>query len=120
MRIWMRLEIITMGLLTLSLAPFFAATAAAQDPKLVEQGAKLFVDQKCSLCHSVAGKGNQKGPMEEHLAKVSAADIREWIVNAKEMTAKTKSERKPEMKAYTLEKGDVDALVAYLMSVKKK
>jgi hypothetical protein len=35
------------------------------------------------------------------------------------MTAKTKSERKPAMKAYTLPKDDLDALVAYLSSLKK-
>ena len=36
------------------------------------------------------------------------------------MTAKTKAARKPEMKAYTLPKEDVDALVAYLSAMKKK
>jgi hypothetical protein len=35
------------------------------------------------------------------------------------MTAKTKAERKPVMKSYPkLEKGDVDALVAYMQSLK--
>ena len=36
------------------------------------------------------------------------------------MTAKTKAPRKPEMKAYTLPKDEVDALVAYLSAMKKK
>ncbi len=36
------------------------------------------------------------------------------------MTAKTKATRKPEMKAYTLTKDEVDALVAYLVTMKKK
>jgi len=35
------------------------------------------------------------------------------------MTAKTKATRKPEMKAYALPKDDVDALVAYLTTLKK-
>jgi hypothetical protein len=35
------------------------------------------------------------------------------------MTEKTKATRKPEMKAYTLPKEDVDALVAYLSGMKK-
>jgi hypothetical protein len=35
------------------------------------------------------------------------------------MTAKTKATRKPEMKAYTLPKEDVDALVVFLSSLKK-
>ena len=35
------------------------------------------------------------------------------------MTAKTKATRKPEMKAFSLPKDDVDTLVAYLGSLKK-
>ena len=38
---------------------------------------------------------------------------------AKAMTEKTKASRKPEMKSYTLPKDDVDALVAYVASLKK-
>lgn len=95
-----------------------AAPAAAQDLKA--KGAQIFVDQKCGLCHSVAGKGNAKGPLDEVGTKLSAADIRSWITDAKGMTAKTGATRKPEMKQLTLEKDDVDALVAYLGTLKKK
>jgi mono/diheme cytochrome c family protein len=95
-----------------------AATAAAQDAKA--KGEKVFTDQKCSLCHSVGDKGNKKGPLDEVGSKLSADEIRQWIVDAKGMTAKTKATRKPEMKAYTLPKDDVDVLVAYLSSLKKK
>ena len=95
-----------------------AATALAQDAK-VAQGEKLFADQKCTLCHSIGDKGNKKGPLDSVAAKLKADEIREWIVDAKGMTAKTKAARKPEMKAYTLPKEDVDALVAYLMTLQK-
>jgi mono/diheme cytochrome c family protein len=95
-----------------------AASAAAQDAKT--QGEKVFAAQKCTLCHSVGGKGNSKGPLDEVGGKLPAGDIREWITDAKAMTAKTKATRKPEMKAYTLPKEDVDVLVAYLSAMKKK
>jgi len=94
-----------------------AGAAAAQDVKA--RGEKVYADQKCSLCHSIAGKGNAKGPLDGVGSKLSADDIRAWIVDAKAMTAKTKPTRKPEMKQYTLPKDDVDALVAYLSSLKK-
>jgi mono/diheme cytochrome c family protein len=92
--------------------------AAAQDLKA--KGEKLFVDQKCTLCHSIAGKGNTKGPLDDVGSKDSAADIRAWITDANAMTAKTGATRKPAMKQFTLEKDDVDALVAYLTTLKKK
>lgn len=94
-----------------------ASAAAAQDAKA--KGEKLFVDQKCTLCHSIGDKGNKKGPLDGVASKLSAAEIREWITDAKGMTAKTKATRKPEMKAFALPKEDVDALVAYLGSLKK-
>jgi mono/diheme cytochrome c family protein len=95
-----------------------AMPAAAQDLKA--KGEKLFVDQKCSLCHSIAGKGNAKGLMDDVGSKDSPADIRAWIVDANAMTAKTGAPRKPVMKQFSLEKDDVDALVAYLTTLKKK
>ena len=74
----------------------------------------MFTDQKCSLCHSIGDKGNKKGPLDGVASKLSAEEIRSWITDAKGMIAKTKPTRKPEMKAFTLPKEDVDALVAYL------
>jgi mono/diheme cytochrome c family protein len=99
------------------LSVFSAASAAAQDAKT--QGEKVFAAQKCALCHSVGGKGNPKGPMDEALSKLSADEIRAWITDANGMTAKTKATRKPAMKEYALPKEDVDALVAYLSAMKK-
>jgi len=93
-----------------------AASAAAQDAR---KGEALFAEQKCTLCHSIGDKGNKKGPLDGVAAKLKPADIREWIADAKGMTAKTKATRKPEMKAYSLPKEDVDALVAYLETMKK-
>jgi len=91
--------------------------AAGQDAK---RGEAVYAEQKCSLCHSIAGKGNAKGSLDDVGAKLSEAEIREWITNPKEMTTKTKAERKPPMKAYpNLPKADVDALVAYLQTLKK-
>jgi mono/diheme cytochrome c family protein len=102
--------------IVLSLA--FAASAAAQDAKAA--GERVYGEQKCSICHSVAGKGNAKGALDDVGSKLSADEIRAWITDAKAMTVKTKAPRKPEMKGYTLPKDEVDALVAYLSAMKKK
>lgn len=94
--------------------------ASAQDKAQIERGMKVYAEQKCMVCHSIAGKGNAKGALDNVGAKLKADEIREWIVNAAEMTKKTKAERKPPMKAFAnLPKEDVDALVAYLQSLKK-
>jgi mono/diheme cytochrome c family protein len=95
-----------------------ASTALAQDAK-VAHGQKVYAEQKCSVCHSIGPTGNKKGPLDSVGSRLSADDIRAWIVDAKGMTAKTKAPRKPEMKSYTLGKDDLDALVAYMLTLKK-
>jgi len=93
--------------------------ASAQNAQIAA-GEKLYATQKCAVCHSVAGVGNKKGPLEGVGAKLSADEIRQWIVDAPAMTTKTKADRKPPMKGYpNLPKADVDALIAYVQSVKK-
>jgi mono/diheme cytochrome c family protein len=92
-----------------------AGVASAQDAKA--KGDAVFAAQKCSMCHSVAGKGNPKGALDDVGTRLKADDIRAWVVDAKGMTAKTGATRKPDMKTYSLPKEDVDALVAYLTTL---
>lgn len=95
-------------------APAFAQDAAAK-------GAAVFAAQKCSMCHSIDGKGSAKGPLDDVGLKFKADEIRQWIVTPAEMAAKHNATRKPAMKAFAnLPKDDLDALVAYLASLKKK
>lgn len=108
-------------LVAFGIAAIAGAGLSAQDPKLVEKGQKVYVAQKCSVCHSVAGKGNKKGPLDEVGSKLTADELREWLLHPVEMTAKAKATRKPSMKPYDkLPKEDIDALVGYMQTLKKK
>jgi mono/diheme cytochrome c family protein len=116
------LNTFTRQLLPLSaLAVAFTLTgttpAAAQDAK---HGEAVYAAQKCSMCHAIAGKGKAANPLDGVGAKLSAADIKQWIVDPKGMTAKSGSTKKPPMPAkYAgLPAADIDALVAYLSSLK--
>lgn len=92
-------------------------TAAAQDAK-VQKGMQVYAAQKCSQCHSVAGKGNAKGKLDDVGSKLAPAEIKEWIVDPVGMAAKNKKDRKPPMKKKAIPDADVDALVAYLSTLK--
>ncbi len=109
------------GTMTVIALTAFAGAACARDAKL-EKGAKVFADQKCSMCHAIAGKGNAKGALDVVGSTLKAEEIRQWILDPVAMTAKAKAERKPPMPAKyaSLPKDDLDALVAYLSSLKKK
>lgn len=97
-----------------------ATSAAAQDSPQIERGKAVYAEQKCGMCHAVEGKGNKQHPLDGVGAKLSTADIRKWITNPKEMEAALPAKPKMPMKAYpSLKAEDLDALVAYLGSLKK-
>ncbi len=106
--------------LALGVGVLLAARPSFAQGASVERGMKVYEEQKCALCHSIGGKGNQKGPLDGVAAKLSAAEIRQWLVDPKAMAEKAKATRKPPMKAYAhLPAADLDALVAYLQTLKK-
>ena len=96
-------------------------TLQAQGAATAPAGEKVFAAQKCVICHSLAGKGNKNGPLDDVGNKLSASDIRAWIVTPAEMGKKVNATRKPPMKSFaSLPAADVDALVAYLQTLKLK
>jgi len=99
----------------LAASPLFAQNADA-----IQRGQKVYAAEKCNICHSIGTVGNRKGPLDDVGSRLTSDQIRDWITHAPEMTAKTKAERKPAMKAYpNLNKEDLEALVSYLASLKK-
>lgn len=87
----------------------------AQDDAKVAHGKEVFTAQKCSMCHQVEGKGNKNSPLDGVGSKLKPEEIRKWVTAPKEMQPNSK------MKAYpNLPAADLDALVAYLSSLKKK
>jgi mono/diheme cytochrome c family protein len=101
------------------------AVAMAQDAAKIEKGKKVYAEAKpmaCKACHSVAGVGNAKGSLDGCGSKLKAEEIKAWLRTPKDMAAKAKADRKPPMPAYPAEKlsdEDLDALTAYLLSLKK-
>jgi mono/diheme cytochrome c family protein len=106
--------------LTFGCAIAAAVAAAGQDAEQIKKGQAVYTAQKCQLCHAVAGKGNKANALDGVGKKLSADEIRQWITNPTEMTAKTKSTKKPPMpsKYGTLPAADLDALTAYMASLK--
>ena len=94
-----------------------SSMASAQDAK---KGEEVYTAQKCATCHSIAGKGGKTSPLDGIGAKMSAADIKEWIVDPAGATKKHGSTKKPPMpnRYAKLPAGDIDSLVAYMASLK--
>ena len=88
---------------------------AQDDTKTVDKGKGVYAAQHCSMCHAIAGKGNPRTPLDEVGSKLKPEAIKKYITTPKEMNKDSK------MKAYpSLPAPDLDALVAYLSTLKKK
>ena len=114
-----RTALVTVAL-ALAVTTATARSAAAQDAAQIKHGQEVYAAQKCQMCHAIAGKGSKSNPLDGVGGKLTADDIRHWITHPTEMTAKTKSTKKPPMpnKYGSLPAADLDGLVAYLQSLK--
>ena len=108
---------ILIGMTMMAAVALAPSMAAAQD---AAKGEQVFAAQKCSMCHQIAGKGNKLSPLDGVGKTLSAADIKEWIVDPEGTAAKTKPAptRKPPMKKKALSDEEVKTLVAYLATLK--
>lgn len=102
---------------------FSGSVALAQDAAKIAAGKKAYTDQKCSTCHQIAGQGTKMASALDKVGtKLSAADTKKWLTNTAEMEAKVTPKPKASManfmKTKKLTDADVDALVAYLQSLK--
>jgi cbb3-type cytochrome oxidase cytochrome c subunit len=89
------------------------------DP-LVTAGRKVYEQQKCSSCHQIAKRGNSRFPLDGVGSKLTAAQLRRWMTDTAEMEAalpRLPAIRMSEMR-FRLNARDLDALVAYLASLK--
>ncbi len=114
----MRVRILSVALMfgTMLVIP---SVASAQDA--AAKGAALYASNKCSVCHSIDGKGNAKGPLDGVGLKFTPAELHQWLDDPAAMSAKIKATRKPPMKSYkSLSQADKDALVAWMQTLKKK
>ena len=104
----------------LAVALVVGAPAVGRAQDAAQKGQQVYDAQKCSMCHSVAGKGSKANPLDGVGAKLSADQIREWIVDPVAIAKTSNSTKKPPMpkKYQTLPAGDIDALVAYMQSLK--
>ena len=98
------------------------ASLAAQDAKKVADGKKIYDAKECSKCHMIAGKGNKIGKLDGVATKVNPADMRKWLTDPAEMEKtldhKPKVKMSSKIKQMNLQAADIDALIAYLQTLK--
>jgi mono/diheme cytochrome c family protein len=98
------------GCLMTGSSPVVAQPDAAA---LIARGQVVYREQKCQTCHSVAGVGNRRSPLDGVGGRLDEKALRNWVVAPQTMNPKVRK------RAYDkLPKDDLDALVAYLRSLR--
>ncbi len=78
-----------------------------------DRGREVYAMQKCALCHSIAGIGGKKMPLDRVGSRLKSEDIRKWVKTPKAMKADST------MKSYpNLPEKDLSDLTAFLMTLK--
>lgn len=91
-------------------APEASGTVGRPQSATVVRGRAVYVEQRCSMCHSLEGEGNTRSPLDGVSGRLTEREIRLWIVEPKQMNPAVAK------RGYRLSEADLDALVAYLMA----
>jgi mono/diheme cytochrome c family protein len=85
---------------------------------LIATGRSVFETQKCLRCHSIAGKGNPRYPLDGVGQRRTADSIRQWILAPAELKDQLPTGAFQVKQAYRNQSPeDINALVAYLQSL---
>ncbi len=95
-------------------APWVADPELLDDPDeavdpVVERGWGVYQAERCSACHSVAGVGSPRYPLDGVADRLTAEELRLWVVAPQEIRPGVRK------RPYDhLSQEDVEALVAFL------
>lgn len=93
-----------------------ARQPASPDPQLVARGRRVFDQMKCVLCHSLESKGGKLAvALDDIGSKRDAASLRKVLENPQAEFPASKIK----MPVFTFAEGEREALVAYLLTLRK-
>ena len=78
----------------------------------------MYDAQKCATCHSIAGEGNPRNPLDGVASRWEASELRDWITGtgvAVEVLSAAVVKRKRRYES--IQEADLNALVTYLLSL---
>lgn len=92
--------------------PFLEDADEPVDP-LVEEGWRVYQAERCSGCHSIAGVGSPRYPLDGTADRYGAQELRLWVVAPQQVDPGVRK------RAYDhLSEDEVEALVAFLQMLR--
>ncbi|HEX5068791.1 MAG TPA: cytochrome c [Vicinamibacterales bacterium] len=93
---------------------------SAPTPAEIARGKEVYAREKCATCHQIARQGNSRYPLDRVASRLTPEELRRWITDTAKMEDALPRMPAVRMSArkYRLSPADLDALVAYLGSLK--
>ena len=92
--------------------------SANLDSKRIEEGRMIYKGQNCAACHSIAGKGNPRNPLDRVGTRRNTEELRNWIIGSDNLQGMMpEGIRKLKQRYKALSEDELDALVSYLHSL---
>jgi len=101
----------------------FCSTVSLFAQDKAAEGKKVYDAKQCSLCHAIKGAGGKMSTDLTNIAtKLKAEDIKKWLTDAATMEKALAKKPSMPMSTYLKNKkltdADVDALMAYMATLK--
>lgn len=88
------------------------------DPAQIEQGRDVYAAQGCAGCHSIAGEGSPRSPLDGVGSQLDRSQLREWIIGGDSIAEDLSPRALRVKRGYRdLEPEQLDALVEYMASL---
>lgn len=96
--------------------PEAAAEETAQDP--VARGRQAYERRNCARCHSIAGQGSPRYPLDGVGSRLSAEEIRNWIIAPASLEGEMPASAfRAKQRFAELPAAEIEDLTAYLGSL---
>jgi mono/diheme cytochrome c family protein len=93
--------------------------ASSLNTRDIEAGRAVYKAMACARCHSIAGEGNPRNPLDHTGARHTAAELRDYIIGAEGLSGAIPQYAIEFKQSYrALPQAELDALVVYMQSLR--
>lgn len=106
------------GVVVAALSPSANDVDVDVDPDRVASGREVYQSLDCASCHSIAGEGSPRSPLDGLGRQLDRSQIREWIIGGDSVADELSPRALRVKRGYReLDPGQLEAMIEYLASL---